>query len=76
MQGPMDGRIRPNCKRGCKDPRTTKSVELLKRENQGSTDRQFGRNFSRGNKGSTDHPLVQIFKEDEGIHGPPNPSEY
>ena len=45
IQGTMDGRIGPNCKRGYKDPRTAKSVELLKKGKQGSMDRRFGWNF-------------------------------
>ena len=32
MQGPVDGRISPNCKRGYMDPRAAESDQILNRE--------------------------------------------
>jgi len=32
MQGPMDGRISPNCKMGYMDPRTAESVQIFNRD--------------------------------------------
>ena len=52
--------------------------EISPKLNAGTYGRQIGRIFKKGKsgihgppmKGSTDHPLVKIFKEDEGVHGP------
>ena len=92
MQGPVDGRISPNCKRGYMDPRTA-SVQILNRDQRTADwvlifkgESRDPRTATTGYRSETRSEFskkdprtaesVWIFKRDVGFHGPPNRSEF